>query len=83
MREKGNRYQAPEEFSCNDSLPEFVRMENGLVKKDEIIESMDSITVTILRPKDSRVAEALSLVVSDHEVYRHRLQTLRTCGLKA
>jgi hypothetical protein len=31
-RDEGNRHQAPEGYSSDDSLPEFMGMENGLVK---------------------------------------------------
>jgi len=32
-RDEGNRHQAPEGYSSDDSLPELMGMENGLVKK--------------------------------------------------
>jgi hypothetical protein len=56
--------------------------ENGLMKKwmNQLLSVILSITK---RFQIIGAAEALSLVESDREVYRHRLQTLRTCGLKA
>jgi hypothetical protein len=65
------------------ALPESAG--HGKWSGEEVDESV-SITAIFSITKRFQIigaAEALSLVECDREVYRHRLQTLRTRGLKA